>query len=393
MSSPILFSDPSKCCGCGACSSVCPQNAITMKMDENGYCYPVIDSGSCVECSACKTVCNFQNGSLGQTVLATYAAISKDSSIREVSSSGGVFAALAQAILDSHGIIYGCAYVRNGSCLDAVHIRVDKSEDISKIQGTKYVQSDTSMVYSKVKEDLTNGKVVLFTGTPCQVDGLGGFLHNKKYENLYTLDILCHGVPSKGLFQDYIRYLERSKKATISELKFRDKKYGWGAKGSIDFYKNGQTTHIRLTPHDSSYYRMFLDAAFFRENCYSCKYASTHRVGDITIGDFWGFSEEHPDIVSQWNVSKGVSCLMINSEKGKELIEKYGNRIIIERSDVTKVIKHNSILSHPCKNNKDREEARRLYREYGYAGIEKWWKKKQGFKRYLFLIKNSIMRE
>lgn len=391
MSSPILFSDTSLCCGCGACSSICPRNAIDMKKNEDGNFYPFIDNESCIGCQACIKVCNYQNSKPSQSVKDTFAAVARDERVRRESSSGGVFAVIAKNIIEKHGVVYGCAYIKDASCVGVEHIRIENEDDISKIQGTKYVKSETKTIFRKVQKDLVEGRVVLFAGTPCQVDGLNGFLHNKTYKNLFTIDVLCHGAPDRGLFQDYIKNCEKEKDAEVVKLKFRDKELGWGAKGSIYFYKHGRIIRKLFTPHNSSYYRLFLDAVFFRENCYSCKYASVNRVGDISIGDFWGIAREYPEIASKWNQNNGISCILMNNKQGKMLLEKYGMNIILEQTDLSRVVKHNAILSHPCNDNPDRLVVRKIYRESGYVGIEKWWRKKQGLKRYLFLIKDSLM--
>lgn len=390
MAIPVLFDSAEKCCACAACATACPKQAITMKKSEDGFVYPEIDSGKCIDCSLCKKVCNFQNSSLKNRVLKAYAAVSSDKDLMKRSTSGGIFASIAKGILAEGGAVYGCAYEKENGRPVPKHIRINDSSALVKLQGTKYVRSDTEGVFNKVKTDLDNGITVLFSGTPCQVDGLYGYLQNREYPNLVTVDLLCHGAPDAPLFLDHIGFIEKKNRSSVTDISFRDKAYGWGAKGSVTEQKNGKTVKRMMTPHNSAYYRLFLDAVTFRENCYQCKYASPNRVGDFTIGDYWGIAAAHPEAAERWNAQKGISCILVNTEKGASVLERFAQNLEQINSDAEKIAKKNSSLTRPCKNNQDRFTVRKLYKENGFAAVDKWWRKKQGIKRYAFLLSDKL---
>ena len=381
-----LFDTKEKCCGCSACMNICPKDAIRMELDTDGNTYPVINSELCVNCGMCQKACNYQNSANRNTVLNAFAAVSKDKEIMMNSSSGGVFSALAKAVINDGGIVYGCSLVSESSMLLPKHIRIDKIADISKLQGSKYVQSQIQLSYRQVKADLASGKIVLFSGTPCQIDGLYGFLNGSQHDNLFTVEIICHGVPGIGVFRDYLRKIEKKEKGSVVDINFRDKMFGWGAKGSFSVNRNGKNIKRMISPHNSAYYRLFLDATLYRENCYFCKYASDTRVADITIGDYWGIETEHPEAVTKWKKEHGISCVLVNTQKGVTLKKRYALSIEFLDSSFEKVSRRNPMLLHPCKNNPDRLSVRKLYSTGGYSAVEKWCWKKQGFKRIIFLL-------
>lgn len=390
MNAMKLFNSKENCCGCSACMNVCPKDAITMELDADGNTYPVINSDLCVCCGMCQKVCNFQSSAGRNPVLNAFAAVSKDIKIMMKSSSGGVFSALANAFIINGGIVYGCSLVREGTMLLPKHIRIDEINDISKLQGSKYVQSQIQMSYRQVKADLLADKTVLFSGTPCQIDGLYGFLKGVQYDNLFTVEIICHGVPGIGVFQNYLRHIENKEKGIVVDINFRDKAYGWGAKGSYSVSKNGKVIKRMISPHNSAYYRLFLDSMLYRENCYSCKYASKTRVADITIGDFWGVEVEHPEAVIKWKKEHGISCFLVNTAKGEKLKERYATNIEFIDSSFEKVSRKNPMLLRPCKNNSNRSSVRKLFSTGGYSAVEKWCWKKQGLKRIAFLIADKL---
>lgn len=231
MSKTVLFEKKADCCGCGACQNICPKGAIEMKYDAFGIAYPVIDPALCVECGLCKKVCSYQNQRQRcDAPQLAYAAAAADGVMAKHSASGGVFAALARHILKAGGVVYGCAFSDDDGILIPKHIRVDNESDLHRLQGSKYVQSITGMVYRQVKQDLKEGKNVLFSGTPCQVDALNGFLSPTKSENLLTVDIICHGTPGTRFFVDYIKEMEKQNKGKVLDFRFRDKTGDGGTK-------------------------------------------------------------------------------------------------------------------------------------------------------------------
>lgn len=363
------------CSACGACYNICPKNAITMKEDENGFLHPVIDKEKCVNCGLCKKVCNYNIKKEEQNKnIKTYAAISKDKELLKKSASGGIFATIASNVLKADGVVYGCSMEKNAE-LTIKHIRVTKLEELKKIQGSKYVQSEIGNTYKLIKKDLEDNKIVLFSGTPCQVDGLYGYLLGKKYDNLFTIDIICHGVPSQQMFKDYIKNLEQKINGKILTFDFRNKTKGWGLYAKYTYEKNGVKKQKVIPAYNSSFYQLFLDSLIYRENCYKCPYAANKRVGNITIGDFWGIEEEHPKEIetNKIQTKNGISCIIINDIYGDLLVEKFGTNLSLIKSKFEKVAKHNNQLKRPSSYKKAREITLNIYSQKGYEELDKWY--------------------
>lgn len=384
----ILFKNKTECCGCGACKNICHKNAIFMTFDEYGYVYPNIDYKKCISCGLCKKVCAYQNENIVQTTHLAWAASSKDNEIIFNSASGGIFTEVARNFLEENGIVIGVSLEKINNKLIPKHIKINNINELKKIQGSKYVQSDMGNIYIEVRNELNKNNKVLFSGTPCQVAALKKFL-GKEYKNLYTIDIICHGVPSIKIFQDYILSLEEELNGTIIDFKFRDKKFGWGLCGKVEYKKDNKIKEKILPSKMSSYYNLFLTSEIYRENCYSCKYANIKRVGDITLGDYWGIKEEHPEYFNgadRFIEKRGVSCIMINSQKGELLLNKVKKKLNLKKSTIEKISRHNEQLSKASKQGKYRELILNLYKKGGYKDIDIWYKKRLGIKWYLFLI-------
>lgn len=394
----ILFNEKADCCGCGACQNICPKDAIEMIEDEYGFIYPSINIKKCISCGACKLVCAYQKKTLKLNVKKTYIAISKNKNLIEKSASGGVFSTLANKFLENGGIVYG-AILDFDKKIETKHIRIDKQEDLYKLQGSKYIQSNLGKIYRDVKKDLLQNKEVLFSGTPCQIDALKSFL-GKIFDNLYTIDIICHGVPSNNLFLNYIRFIEKKRNIKIIDFSFRNKGKGWslirkiGYIGKIRYIKNNKIKEEILPAWTSSYYKLFLLSKICRINCYSCKYAKNKRCGDITIGDYWGVEKEHPEyyttIKEKLELKKGVSCILINSEKGIDFLSLYGRELELKPSDLEKVMSHNAQLKCSSKLDNDRKIILDLYKLEKYEAVEKWYLKFIGYKKYLYFIWNKL---
>ncbi len=302
----------SECCGCGVCHNVCPFNAIAMKEDEEGFLYPVVEESKCKHCGRCVTYCAFatrerQNFNHECAYLATH----NDINVRMHSRSGGVFVACSDVIMSLDGVIYGSVMTDDNT---VHHIRVSRHSEISKLCKSKYVQSDTSDIWLSIADDLKKGLTVLFSGTPCQVDALYSFCKSTKtpLERLYTMDLICHGVPSPMLFREYVAYLEKKFHGKLSCFDFRDKTvHGWD-----DHY---ETFVINRKKYVSEEWReVFYTNCCLRPSCYKCKYSTTKRYGDLTFGDAWGVRTCRPDLYD----NKGISVLLINSEKGQSLLER-----------------------------------------------------------------------
>lgn len=333
------------CCGCNACEQICPKKCITFEYDKEGFLYPAINEKDCINCGACVKHCPILSDVDTAENPDVYAVKYKDRETTHKSTSGGIFIALARHIIDKDGVVFGCAYDEN---LVARHICVDKKSELCSLQSSKYVQSDLSGVYTQVSNALKSDKYVLFSGTGCQVAGLKAFL-GKEYEKLLTTDIICHGVPSPKLFANYIDHLGKKMGGKLCEYNFRSKeKRGWDLYFKASNSKKSKSDYGFFDP----YYNAFLTCKTYRESCYKCKFANSQRVGDITLGDYWGIQKFHPDFYDE----NGVSLILINTEKGKKYFTDINSEIIYIPSTLKKASVMNKNLSAPsarpaCRDN------------------------------------------
>lgn len=305
-----MYQKKEDCCGCSACYAVCPQKAIVMQADEEGFLYPQINEVLCVDCGLCRKVCAFQNGYTGNRVLEAYALKHQDEQIRMNSRSGGAFTLLSDRILERGGVIYGTEF---DSSFCVHHARADSETLRNRFRGSKYAQSDMEDCFSMVRKDLCSGIPVLFTGTACQVAGLNRYLQTFKTDisRLYTADIVCYGVPSNKLWSEYLSYVLKKKNGScIQKAEFRDKTFGWAS--------HYESIWIDGSKHASQDFALlFGDACILRPSCYHCKHANLNRPADFTLGDFWGID----DVLEGFNDNKGISLLLVNSEKGSAMFD------------------------------------------------------------------------
>lgn len=321
------------CCGCDACEQICPKNCIKLEPNKEGFLYPIVDEKFCIECGACIKHCPVLSENNCSETKKVYAAKIKDDEALFRSTSGGVFSQLALNILKKGGVVFGCAYDAN---LTAHHICVDTPKNIKLLQNSKYVQSDIRGIYTQVKNELKADRYVLFSGTGCQTAGLKSFL-GKTYNKLLTVDIVCHGVPSPKLFKYYLEWLGNKMGGKITYFNFRSKKdHGWQHFFQADTETKSKTTYGMFDP----YYNAFIKSKTIRESCYSCKFSNKSRPGDITLGDYWGIEFAHPDFYS----SKGVSLVLVNTEKGIEYWKAISNTLDCIESDFEKATVLNSNL-------------------------------------------------
>lgn len=386
----VLFNSKDECCGCGACENICPKNTIEMIEDKYGFIYPIIDEAKCIKCNLCNKVCAYQNSKLENTYIESYAAISKTTNLKE-SASGGAFSAIAEAFILDGGYVFGASLEKINNKINVTHTIASNIEELRKLKGSKYVQSEMKDTYTQIRKLLMEGNKVLFSGTPCQCDALRYFI-GKKSDNLYIMDIICHGIPNNKLFNDYISFLETKFLKKISNFSFRSKEKGWGSYNAmVEFYDKTKTFFTSL---QSSYYYLFLSSYIYRQNCYSCKYASSNRVSDITIGDYWGVENEHVDFLGESknniNINDGISCVIINSKKGQELFEKYKSSFIFEKSSIDKMIKYNKQLVSPCSKPTERQKLLDMYTNKGYVALENWFLIKMKKRRIFNIIKQAI---
>lgn len=309
----------SLCCGCGACQNVCPKDAIEMCVDQEGFFSPVIDHEKCVECGLCAKACPVLNVPHGNEKEPRAFAVKSKPAVMKKSTSAGVFAQLAEYVLSCGGYVCGAAY---DDAFEVHHIVSNTKEGMDRIRRSKYVQSQTGLVYRDIKKLLQNGNMVLFSGTPCQVAGLHTYL-GKKYDNLYTMDIICHGVPSPASWSRYL--LENIDVAQLEDIDFRHKGDHGFKKLYISFkYKNGKEEVIPSSKN--MYYRYFLHNMVLRNSCGHCEFAVFPRQGDISAGDFWGAQKLYPELIES---DKGLSVLIVNNDHGRELFEKVKNNFTL----------------------------------------------------------------
>ncbi len=376
-----LFINTENCCGCGACMNICPKNAICMKTDKYGFVYPEIDVSVCVKCGMCQKVCNFQHKNESNEPLATFAVVSKEPEMILHSASGGAFAALASKTIAEGGVVCGAAFDNEWS---VYHVFIERMDELEKLQGSKYVQSAIGNTYKKAKEYLDHGRKVLYSGTPCQIAGLYGYL-GKEYDNLLTADLICHGVPNQQMFQEYLRSL-----GEVEGFTFRDKSLGWGINGKA--VVRDKQKPLKLWQSASPYLYYFTQGLIYRDSCYHCKYTCKHRPADITLGDYWGIEKQHPDFLGKegFDTKKGISVMIANTEKGSTAISGCTDLLEIKESGFDKAAAGNTQLRKPSVKKPQREVILELYASEGWAAVEARFKKNIGFRRYSSQAKNLI---
>ncbi|MEE1060396.1 MAG: Coenzyme F420 hydrogenase/dehydrogenase, beta subunit C-terminal domain [Ruminococcus sp.] len=359
-----LFSSKDRCCGCAACASVCPKNAIIMKNDASGFAYPEVNSDLCVDCGMCKKVCPFgcDKAEAEKYESNVYAVLNKDEKIRRKSSSGGFFSTLANEIVEKKGVVYGAVFDDD---FKVQHIRGTDVEKIALMRGSKYVQSDMTGVFPQIKMDLNDGKKVLFTGTGCQVAGLKKYL-GKDFENLITVDIVCHGVPSQKHFDGYKAMLEKKYGSELKSFSFRTKKLKGEIQDIEAVFKNGKC--YSEYPDADDFRCMFSKNYTLRPSCFVCPYATDRRVGDITIGDFWGIEKTMPEFKNPL----GNSLAVVSTDKGKKLFESVKNQIEIRKSSMENALQPS--LVKPATKPDNYDEFTADFEACGFEYVSKKYK-------------------
>ena len=357
----IRINNPADCCGCTACASICNHDAITMEPDALGFLYPKVDESKCVECGLCEKVCAFNDNydkSLNLPKPDAYAARHKDISKLRYSRSGAAFVALSDDIIQRGGVIYGAGYE---GFTRVIHKRAVSKSERDEFRGSKYVQSDLRGVFKNVKKDLQEGRIVLFSGTPCQTAALHSYIGNRYRANLYLVDIICHSVPSPAIWRDYVNYIENKYNSKIIKLEFRDKSIGW------------YQTHLEsFTFADGCVHKDFLLRILFnagygtRPSCQKCKFANIKRPSDITIGDFWGYEK----VASEMNVdNKGISLVLCNTEKGQQLFSSVRSDLNSKQVPLESALQPN--LQHPSSVDPEYDQFAEDYKNKGFVYIGK----------------------
>ena len=343
--------DKTKCTGCMACYNACPRHCISMVYDENGILNPQIQDNLCSGCNICSTVCPVNKDIPVTMPLETYACWDLNNENRKTSSSGGIASIFYEHFIQNDGIVYGCYYDEN---LQLKFSKATTLEELGKFKTSKYSQAYIGNIFREIFSLLNNNKNILFIGTPCQIAGLKSYLR-KDYDNLITIDLICHGVPSQKFIDEYINSLNLN--TFPDNLTFR---------GLNDFYfvlyKNTDIIYSKKA-RDDAYYSSFLNGLFYRESCYTCKYACKERISDITIGDFWGLGEKIP---FNHDITNGVSVALINTEKGNNFFNNIKDKIFFEKRTLQEAVEGNEQLRHPSIKNKNYEKFKKLYIDYGF---------------------------
>lgn len=350
----IKIVEKSDCCGCCACVQKCPKQCIKLKADNEGFLYPNVDINNCINCGLCEKVCPIINAAklnFNSQAVDTLVAYCKDDNIRAESSSGGIFSIIANYILSHGGIIFGAAFDKDFS---VHHIKAENYEELSLLRGSKYVQSRIENTYKQAEVELKNGRLVLFTGTACQIAGLYGYL-GKKYDNLITVDVLCHGVGSPDVWLRHLDEIKDQYHSEISEVTFRSKDFGWRRYAVKINFKNGMC-YLQDRLHDD-YSKLFLQAVCLRPSCHKCYFKGMDRPSDITIGDGWGVENYHPNL----DDNKGVSTILVHNIKGKDVIEKILCDLHYEDSDLDSMLSVEANSRHSTKAHPKRKKFFKLF--------------------------------
>lgn len=376
---PDLYKSEKFCCGCSACAAVCPKDAISMA-DNNGFFYPQVDPNKCVDCKLCEKVCDFKSDKPTNSNIIKAFAAKADVDIRMLSSSGGVFTVLSDWVLAQSGVVYGAVY---DEAMRVCHVRADSAEGRNKMRGSKYIQSSLTGVYRSVLDDLKNDKTVLFVGVPCQVGALKSFL-GCDYSNLYTVDLICHGVPSNKVWKQFVAYINQRYRRTLVDYSFRNKDVSWRRYSPKLTFSDG--TVIGDNNITSSFIELFRYDVSLRPSCAQCRYASAHREGDFTMGDFWGIENVRPEM----DDNKGVSALMINSAKADQLLGQLEGNLELYECSVANIMARQPNMSRPSKPS---VKAAEFQKDLDTLPFEKVLKKytRVGFKRRVIDFMKKIL--
>lgn len=315
----IIIKQKKECCGCSACSQICPIHCITMELDEEGFLYPTVDHSKCINCGKCERACPVLNCKKEtEKELSTFVAHSREQGLLENSSSGGIFGLLARKEIEQGGCVCGAVFDKDYSVM---HVCIENNADIEQLQKSKYVQSKLNGIFREIENKLQRNTKVMFSGTPCQVAALRNYLQ-KDYENLTCISILCHGVPSPKLWKYYLNEITQNNKKRIQNINFRDKNPSWKEYSITIVFSDGSKFS---EPYSTNkYFVLFLENMSLRPACYDCKFKDIPHVSDITLGDAWGYSKAH---------EHGESIVICNTEKGEQLFESISNSMTVAAID------------------------------------------------------------
>lgn len=336
----------SNCSGCYACANICPVNCISMEKDEEGFWYPKVDYSKCIRCKQCINVCPIINKKIIFNKPKAYACFNKNEKERLESSSGGIFSLVAEETIKNKGIVFGAGFDKD---FNVVHSYIENKKDLYKFRGSKYVQSKVGDTFKDAKKFLDSGKRVLFTGTPCQIEGLKFYL-KKDYDNLICMDNVCHGVPSPKVWKKYVDYRENKVNSKVKRVNFRNKEEGW-KEFSLNF-KFSNELNYNSKHSDDLFMKAFLSDICLRPSCYDCSFKGINRISDITLADFWGIQNVLPNM----DDDKGTSLIFVNTDKGNKIFNKIKKNIEYSEVDINEAIKYNSAAIKSVEKNPNREK-------------------------------------
>lgn len=384
----IEIKEKYNCCGCSACVQICPKQCISLSADNEGFLYPQVDTAACINCGLCEKVCPVINQNEPRKPLKVYAAKNTNEEIRLKSSSGGIFTLLAEHIISEGGVVFGARFNEDW---EVVHDYTETVEGLELFRGSKYVQSIIGENFKKAKNFLDEGRKILFSGTPCQVAGLKKFLR-KEYENLLTVEVVCHGVPSPMVWRDYLDYKRAERAAgknsvssslnelpVITGISFRDKTWGWKKYGFRICYaaskaaentvsESASNVNCEITPFSEDIFmKGFLNNLYLRPSCYHCAARQGKSGADISIADYWGVNVFHAEIKDD---DKGFGLEIINTEKGLKINNILKSMMDIYLSEYNKAIKSNPCVVKSVKNPRERELFWKMYAEDSIGSIE-----------------------
>lgn len=337
------------CCGCAACAQVCPKHCITMTQDQEGFLYPVVDKSKCIGCRVCDLICPMiakKNERYDNPVYDSLIAYAKKDDIRLKSSSGGIFTLLAKCIIAEGGVVFGAVFDQD---MMVHHIGISDECEIMRLQGSKYLQSRIENSFKETERLLKNGKKVLYSGTACQIYGLKSFL-KREYDNLYTVDVLCHGVPSPKVWGKYIAWQKKKcNENSIENVEFRNKKSGWKNYSIVFQFAGGKEYSQVFT--ENPYMKLFLADICLRPSCHKCKFKGVDRASDITLGDCWGVENHSPEM----DDNRGVSLILLHTKKSKRLIKTIESDLYLKKGEVDKLLLPSAASRYAVKEHINRK--------------------------------------
>lgn len=343
----IEILDKEKCCGCHGCTNICPKSCISMESDGEGFWYPKVDKDLCINCHLCEKVCpELENPRKEEFAPVAYACKNEKEQIREESSSGGIFSILCEEVIVQGGVVFGASFDDD---FEVRHTYAETLEECVQFRGSKYVQSKIGETYKQARAFLNQGRLVLFTGTQCQIKGLQLFLR-KNYSNLIAVDIVCHGVPSPKVFREYRRYLESKYNSKSGNIWFRRKDEGWNTFSFAIKFENG--SEYRNNLREDTFMKGFLQDLYLRPSCYECTAKNFINNSDLSLADYWGIQGIHPEI----DDDRGVSLVLVNTSKGEKYMENILKQMHYIKSDLDYAISHNACIVRPAYKNFRREK-------------------------------------